>query len=491
MLKKLLLALVALVALLAAAVAVNTLRQGSRQLQVPPAPQLAVDHTAVAETLAALVRLRTVSVAGEPQANADQFRALHAELQRRFPRVHATLQREVVGDFSLLYTWKGSDPSARPVALMAHHDVVPVAPGTETAWTVPAFEGRIADGHVWGRGTWDDKGNLVAQLQAIETLLAAGHRPQRTIVLVSGADEELGGLRGAAEIVKLLKARGLRFEFVIDEGLVLTEGVVPGVRAPAALVGIAEKGYITVQLTARAAPGHGSMPPPAGTSAIAKLSAALQRLDQDQFKPELQGVARALFDTLAPEMGGLQRVVLSNLWLTKPLVEAQLARAPSTNAMLRTTTALTMVSAGNKFNVIPGQAQAVLDFRILPGDTREDVLRHVRARVGPDVEVQAIGGSTDPTPVTPTDSASYRHLERTLRALFPDTVVAPALYVAGSDSQHFVPIADAIYRFSPIRAKPADLPRLHGTDERISIRNLAELVRFYHQLIAGLNTPAT
>jgi carboxypeptidase PM20D1 len=487
--KRVLLVLLGLVLVLVAAVAVNTLRHGSRQLDVPVAPPLAVDEKAVADKLAGLVRLRTISVADDPQANADEFRKLHAELALRFPLVHARLQREVVGGFGLLYTWRGTDAAAKPIALMAHHDVVPIAPGTESQWQVPPFDGVVRDGYVWGRGTWDDKGNLVAQLEAVERLLADGFQPRQTVYIVSGADEELGGTRGAAQVVAMLKQRGVRLDFVIDEGLVLTEGVVPGLVAPAALIGVAEKGYITVQLTAKAAPGHGSMPPPTGTSAIARLAAALLRLDQDQFKPKLQGVARELFDTLAPEMGGLQRVVLSNLWLFGPLVEAQLTKAPSTNAMLRTTTALTMISAGNKSNVIPGRAQAVLDFRILPGDTRETVLQHVRDRVGADVAVESLGGSTDPTPITPTDTASYRTLERTLRSVFPGTLVAPALYVAGSDSQHFVPIADSIYRFSPVRARPEDLPRLHGTNERISTANLAELVRFYHQLLRNLNAP--
>ncbi|TFZ08212.1 M20 family peptidase [Ramlibacter humi] len=489
MLRRIVIAVVAAVALFAAAVAVNTLRHGSRQLDVPPAPPLAVDEKAVADKLAALVRLRTVTVPEDPQANAGEFRKLHAELAARFPLVHARLQREMLGDFGLLYTWRGTDASAKPVALMAHQDVVPIAPGTESQWQQPPFGGVIQDGYVWGRGTWDDKGNLVAELEAVERLLAEGFQPRQTVYIVSGADEELGGMRGAAQAVALLKQRGVRLDFVIDEGLVLTEGLVPGIGAPTALIGVAEKGYITVQLTARAAPGHGSMPPPAGTSAIAKLSAALQRLDQDQFTPRLQGVARELFETLAPEMGGAQRVVLSNLWLFRPLVEAQLAKVPSTSAMLRTTTALTMLSAGNKFNVVPGQAQATLDFRILPGDTRETVLQHVRDRVGPGVDVKSIGDSTDPTPITSTQTASYRTLERTLRSLFPGTLVAPALYVAGSDSQHFVPIADSIYRFSPVRAKAEDLPRLHGTNERISTANLAELVRFYHLLLRNLNAP--
>jgi carboxypeptidase PM20D1 len=489
MFKRVLLAVLALIALLAAAVAVNTVRQGSRQLTVPPAPPLAIDEKALADKLAALVRLRTISVPDQPQANADEFRKLHAELATRFPLVHARVKREVVGDFGLLYIWTGTDAAAKPVMLMAHHDVVPIAPGTEGQWQVPPFDGVVKDGYVWGRGTWDDKGNLVAQLEAIERLLAAGHQPRQTVYVFSGADEELGGTRGAALAMQQLKQKGVRLEFVLDEGLVLTEGLVPGVAAPAALIGVAEKGYITVQLTAKATAGHGSMPPVTGSSAIAKLSNALKRLDEDQFKPRLEGVARELFETLAPEMGGAQRVVLSNLWLFKPVVEAQLAKVPSTSAMLRTTTALTMLNAGNKFNVVPGQAQAVLDFRILPGDTRETVLQHVKARVGPDVEVATLGDSTDPTPITSTQTPSWRTLERTLRSVFPDTLVAPALYVAGSDSQHFVPIADSIYRFSPVRAKPQDLPRLHGTNERLSTANLAELVRFYHQLLRNLNAP--
>ena len=195
----------ALLLLLAAILAANTLRQGSRQLAVPPAPALAVDTQALAQTLAGAVRLRTVASATDPQANATEFRQLHDWLQQRFPRLHASLQREVVG-LALLYTWRGSDPQARPIALLAHQDVVPVEPGTEAQWQQPPFGGVVADGFVWGRGTWDDKGNVVAQMQAVEMLLAAGFQPRQTVYLVFGADEEVGGLRGAQQIAKLLEA---------------------------------------------------------------------------------------------------------------------------------------------------------------------------------------------------------------------------------------------------------------------------------------------
>jgi carboxypeptidase PM20D1 len=490
MTKRILLAMLIVLLLLAAAVGVNTLRQGSRQLEVAPAPPLAFDANAVADKLAGTIRFQTITSVDDPALNAAEFRKLHAYLEQRFPLVHQKLKREFVGDLSLLYTWPGSDPQAKGVALMAHHDVAPIAAGTEASWQVPPFAGVVKDGYVWGRGAWDDKGNLVAQLEAIELLLAAGFQPRQTVYVVSGADEEVAGLRGAAKIVQLLQQRKVRLDFVIDEGLVLTEGIIPGVPAPAALIGVAEKGYVTVKLKVNTAPGHASMPPPPGTTAIVRMGAALKRLDDEQFPAELKGVARELFQTLAPEMKGFQRVALSNLWLFGPLVEKQLAKGPSTNAMMRTTTALTIMNAGNKANVVPGQAEAILDFRILPGDTRESVLRHVREKVGPDVEVSAIGGSTDPTPVTSTQSASYQVLARTLRSVFPGTIVAPGLYIAGSDSQHFVPIADNIFRFSPVRVKPEDVARLHGTNERMATANLGELVRFYHQLLRNLNAPA-
>jgi carboxypeptidase PM20D1 len=489
MLKRILWGLLALIVLLVAAVAVNTARQGSRQLAVGAAPPLAVPADAVADALAGAVRFRTESSLTDPQANADEFRRLHAYLQQRFPRLHATLQREEVGGFGLLYTWRGTDPAAKPIALMAHQDVVPIERGTEAQWTAPPYAGTIRDGFVWGRGTWDDKGNLVAQMQAIEMLLASGFQPRQTVYLVAGADEEVSGLRGAKAIAALLASRNVRLDFVLDEGLFIGEGLLPGIARPIALVGIAEKGYTSVVLKVKGVAGHASAPPPPGRTAIAKISAALQQLDQHQLPAALAGVGREMFETLAPEMSGFQRVALSNLWLFGPVVKSQLEKAGSTNSMVRTTTALTIVNAGIKDNVIPGQAEAVVNFRIMPGESRASVLQHVRDTVGPDVEVSELPGATEPTGISPTSAPSYQRLARTLRSLYADLLVTPALFVAGSDSHHFEGIADGIYRFSPVHVKAEDLPRLHGTDERLSVANLVELVRFYHQLLRDVASP--
>jgi carboxypeptidase PM20D1 len=482
LIKRVLLALLALLLLLSAAVVVNTLRQGSRQLDVPPAPPLAVDEKGVAETLAASLRFKTVSSYDDPRQNADQFLGLHAWLQQRFPKAHAAMQREVVGELSLLYTWPGSDPKAKPILLMAHQDVVPISPGT--TWQASPFAGEIKDGFVWGRGAWDDKANLISQMEAVEMLAASGFKPRQTIYLAFGADEEVGGQRGAFEIAKLLQQRGVRLDFIIDEGLLITQGILPGLDQPAALIGIAEKGYLSVGLKVPATPGHSSMPPPKGETAIAMMSDALRRLDDQQLPAAIRGVAREMFETVAPEMHGFNRFALTNLWLFGPLVQSQLEKGASTNAMLRTTTALTVFNAGNKDNVIPGQAEATVNFRLLPGDTREHVLQHVKDTVGsPRFELTAMPFSSEPSPVTPTRSESYQLIARTVRAQFPGTVVSPGLMIGATDSRHFTAISDHIYRFSPVRARAEDLPRFHGTNERIATGNLAELVRFYHQLI--------
>ena len=481
---RLLVALLALLGLLVVVLALNTWRQGSRQVQVPPVAAIAIDEQAVAQSLSAAIRTKTVSSLDDAALNANQFEALHAHLQARYPKLHAALQREVVGGLSLLYTWKGSDPSAKPILLMAHQDVVPIAPGTEGNWQAEPFAGTLRDGFVWGRGSWDNKANLIAQMEAVEMLVASGFKPRRTIYLAFGADEEVGGQRGAAAIAKLLAERQVKLDFVIDEGLLITEGVMPGLQPPTAIIGIAEKGYLSLNLRVEVPPGHSSIPPPPGTSAIAMMSAALKQLDDQQLPANIRGVAREMFETVAPEMSGLSRVALSNLWLFGPMVQKQLEAGASTNAMLRTTTALTIVNAGNKDNVLPGLAEATVNFRLVPGDTQDSVVAHARQAIGNDKVQLKVRTGTEASKVAPTDSASYKLIERTVRELFPGTIVAPGLMVGGTDSKHFEPLSDHVYKFSPVRAKAEDLPRFHGTNERISTANLAELIRFYHRLLS-------
>ncbi|CAM5797442.1 M20 family peptidase [Rhizobacter fulvus] len=476
---------------LAVAVGAKTLLMPSRQLAVAPATPVKVDVAAVAERLGAAVRLKTIAARDDVDAKAAEFTALHALLQASFPKAHAVLQREVVGQYGLVYTWPGTDPKAAAIGLMAHQDVVPVAPGTEGDWQQPPFSGAVKDGFVWGRGSWDDKGNLMSMMEAVELLAAAGFKPRQTVYLIFGHDEEQGGQRGALQIAKLFKQRGIHLQFIVDEGLLITEGVLAGLSRPAALVGVAEKGYLSVNLTASATPGHSSMPPPeAGQSAIGMMSVALAKLEDQQMPLAVRGLSREMFETIAPEMNGMNRVFLSNLWLFRPVIEQQLKKGASTSAMMRTTTALTIASAGNADNVLPGRAHATVNFRLAPGDSSDAIVEHVNTVVkNPAIKVEKAEGFSEASKVAATDAPGFQLISRTLRQLHPDVVVAPGLMLGATDSRHFDGIADNIYKFSPVRAKPEDLKRFHGTNERISTANYVDLIQFWHQLI-GNSAPA-
>ena len=327
----------------------------------------------------------------------------------------------------------------------------------------------------------DDKVAVLGSLEAVELLLAQGFRPTRTVYLAFGHDEEIGGHQGAARIASLLRSRGVRLEYLIDEGLCIGHGLIPGVAAPLAMIGIAEKGRLVLELTARTGGGHASMPP--AQTAIGILSAAIQRLETNPMPTAMKEPVRQLFASVGPAMPFLQRVVLANLWLLEPLVRYQLAGSPSTNALVRTTAAVTMARAGTKENLLPTEATATVDFRILPGDTIAAVMEHVSRVINdPRITIRRLQGS-EPSPVSDTTAASFNAVAASIQRAFPDAVVAPGLVIAGTDSKHYISISDAAYRFLPLRLTPEDLPRIHGTDERIAVDNYAEIIAFYLQLL--------
>lgn len=477
----------ALLALLLVMV-VKALATPSRQITVEPAAGVPIDPNRAAAHLARAVTFQTISHQDPAQNDRAAFLGLHAALQEMFPRAHQALTREIVGDLGLLYTWKGKDASRPPILLMAHLDVVPVEPGTEGDWQKPPFAGVVEGGFVWGRGAMDFKSGVVGILEAIEALVEQGHSPSRSIYLAFGHDEEVGGQRGAQAIAELLASRKIHFAYVLDEGLVITQGMLKGVDRPIAFIGLAEKGYLSVELAVETAGGHSSMPP--RPTPIGILSRALARLDGTSMPGRIDGPTRLMFETLAPEMPFGQRLLLSNLWLVSPIAKSILSASPATDALLRTTTAPTMLEGSVKENVLPKRPRAVVNFRMLPGDTRQDVLDHVKRVVADDrVQVRAIGhDSRDASPISDAAGPGYKSIERTLRQIFPSAIVAPSLLPSGTDSRHYQPLADGVYRFSPQRTGPEDRARFHGTNERLSIENFAECVRFYAQLIKNGDT---
>lgn len=459
----------------------RALRATSRQVQVEPAPPVAIDGDAAVARLAEAIRFQTISNQDPAKFDAVQFNGLQALLAQRFPRVHAALKREVINDYSLLYTWEGRG-QGKPIVLLAHLDVVPVEAGTEGKWAQPPFSGAIADGYVWGRGSLDDKHSVLAILEAVEYLLGAGFQPASTVYLAFGHDEESSGRNGAAVMAARLGERGVDAEFVLDEGGSIIEGMVPGIAAPVASVCVGEKGYVSVELTARSSGGHSSMPPlhtPIGT-----LSAAIEKLERNQVPAHVDAAMGKSFAFMGPELPFGQRVLFANLWLFGPLVERVLAKSPQSNAAIRTTTAPTIIEGGVKENILPASVRAVVNFRILPGDTVTSVVEHVRRVVDdPTVEIRVLGEGNDPSPLSNPDAPAFGRIARAIRATFPGTLVTPFLTLGATDARYYAVISPNVYRFAPMRMRPEDLPRIHGTNERIAVKDYVGMIRFYIELL--------
>ena len=452
---------------------------------------LSVASQAVADPtsrLAESVTFRTVSPETAADFDPAPFLAFRDFLERSFPQVHGALEREIVSGYSLLYTWRGSDSSLPPVLLAAHYDVVPVVPGSLGRWSHPPFAGVIADGYVWGRGTLDDKVGVMGMLEALESLVASGFAPRRTVYLAFGHDEEVGGDQGARAIVDLLEARGVRLWFSLDEGMVIADGMA-GLSEPVAMIGVAEKGFLTLELTASAPGGHSSMPP--GVSAIGRLAEAVQRVEDAPLPAHLRGVAGDMLDSIAPMLPAGQRFAIGQRWLIGPFLVNSLAADPATNAMIRTTTAVTMIHGGVKANVLPSTATATVNFRVHPGDTADAIVAHVREAIDdPEIEVTVVS-SSEASDVASTSSDAYEVLRATLDQRYPGIPVAPALVVGGTDSKHYMRIADDAYRFSPVRVGVDDTSRIHGIDERIGIDVYAEVAPFYEALLRRVAGPAS
>jgi carboxypeptidase PM20D1 len=471
------------VASLVAILTVRTLLLTSRQIDVPAVEPIEVDSGAAIDRLAQAVRVPTISHEAKADFDPAPFLRFHTLLEQSFPLAHEHLKRERVADYSLLYTWQGSDPKLQPILLMAHIDVVPIEPGTENDWENPPFGGVVSEGFLWGRGSLDDKGSLMAEMEAVEVLLARGFRPQRTIHLAFGHDEEVGGNEGAVGIAKLLAERKVRLLFTLDEGMAILEGSGFGIEIPAAIIAVAEKGSISLKLTARARGGHSSTPPE--TTSVGTLARAVSKLEASPMPARLSGPAAMMLDSVAPEMGFVPRLFIANRWLFGPLLIRQLESRPGGNALVRTTTAPTILRGGIKENVLPSEAFALVNFRILPGDTIEGVTAHVRRAVdNPELGIEDGGRiRREASPVARVGSPGFRVIHRSIRQIFPETVVVPGLTLGGTDSRHYIGVTDDSYRFVPIRGRPEDLERIHGTNERIAVENYTEIVRFYAQLI--------
>ena len=437
----------------------------------------------------ALVRIPTMSRLDESETDFSQFDRFIAALPELYPALHGVLERELIDGYSLLYRWRGSEPSAEcalePTVLMAHYDVVPA---TEEGWIVPPFTAQIVPGAsgdlIWGRGTLDDKGALVSILEGVEARVLAGFRPKRDVYLSFGHNEETTGA-GASAIVDELRRRGVRAALVLDEGGAVVEGIFPGVAKPSAVVGVSEKGITSMVLTVQQLGGHASTPP--RLTATARLARAIVRLNSKPFPARFSPTNLEMIATLGAHASSPLKWVFTNLWLTRPVLVRMFARlGDETNAMVRTTQAVTQLSGSLAANALAERAVATVNVRIAVGSSVVEAMRHVRSAINDDgVQIEALHPS-EPSPVSPTTGPAWELLARTIEQTFDGVIVTPYIQLGASDSRHFTRISDHVYRFSPFEMTAEQRGTLHAVNERISVDTWLRGVRFYERLIGEL-----
>ena len=444
---------------------------------IGPVAQHDFDEEAAVERLSQAIQFRTVSPQDPADMEVEEFEGWISFIESAYPALHETLERERINEYTLLYRWDGTNPDLKPGMMMGHYDVVPVEENTAAEWAYPPYSGAIADGYIWGRGTLDDKGGLMSTLEAVEYLAASGFEPERTMYFAANHDEEVGGHEGASIVADTLEARGTELAFLVDEGLPVAEEIIEGIESPLAMIGVAEKGQVTLELSIVREGGHASMPP--RETAIGELARAVRSLKDNPMPGRFADLVQSTFDPVSPELPFVYRAALANLWLARPIIERQLSRIPHTNAALRTTIAPTIFRAGMKTNVLPARAETIINFRIHPNDTVESVIEHVESTIeNPNIKIEKMEGARNASGVSDTEAVHYQRLKRSIWETFDEIPIAPSIFVAATDTRHFLDLTDNIYRFRPIRATPDDRGRIHGTDERVGIGNYVEMVQF-------------
>ena len=439
------------------------------------------------KNLSDAIKIPTIANRDESIVDWSTFDNFHAFLEKAYPLIHKNLEKQVISTRSLMYHWKSEHPEKAPICLLSHQDVVPVTPGTEEDWKYPAFGGEVAEGFLWGRGAIDMKNHLIGVMEAVETLLEEGYVPERDVYLCFGHNEEVMAedeTCGADCMMRWFKEKGIKLDSVLDEGGAILEAKVDKViDGHLAGVGIAEKGHVDFEISVNAKGGHSSQPPK--HSALGELSRIICKLENNQFKAELPPQLYSLFNEIGKNTTYPVRCVMSNLPVLKPLITKICSNIPPVASMMRTTTAVTMSNGSPAPNVLPQKASAVVNFRIMPGQTIDDVEKHIRKCAGPKAEIRLISGK-NPSKISPTDSRAFKVIEEICKSMDPKAIVAPYLVMGGTDARQYEDVCDNIYRYSPFLMDTALLLTTHGTNERIPVSSLEDGVAFFKRYIRAL-----
>lgn len=439
--------------------------------------------TQAIEHLQEIIQTKTISYIDREKIDFNEYEKFILNLQKFYPTLFAKAEFERIEGYSLLFKIKGKT-NKQPVGFMGHYDVVPV---NEEGWIVSPFSGEIKDGFIYGRGTLDMKGHVVALLESIESMLIQNNEFERDIYLMFGHNEETGSTlpdSGAKKIMELLRDKGLHFHCVVDEGGAFIDGKPMGVKGIVGLVGIAEKGYCDIELTAVQSGGHASMPPE--TSALFDVCKAAMLMESDKFKADFNDATNAMFDALIPFMNQPLKFLFLNKSIFKPILIKALIKSPETAATVRTTSVMTMASGSKAPNVLAQEARININCRLVPGDTVEMLVDRIQKRVGTNISVKPINGN-DPTIVSPSTNNQFKTIIQSIKTVYPDVItIAPYLMVAATDSRLYHPISDGVYRVQPFMSMLEDRATVHADNERVSVESYLKGIEFFKLCVSSL-----
>lgn len=464
---------------LAVALGVGAVRPIREPRRLPPLEGLRIDTARATQNVARYVRIDTTNPPGIVAEEVPAYARLLVEAYA----APLGLEHEVIDGRMLLIRWRARGSRLRPVLFLSHADVVPVAEQERSRWTHPPFGGLVEGGFVWGRGALDNKASAVCILEAIASMKQAGIGPRRDVLLLVGPDEETGGDHGTHAFVERHLDRIGRPELVIDEGSAVVPDILPGIQIAAVAVG--EKRFVTVRASVQGHAGHSSTPD-AASDAPTVLTAALGRLAEWQDEPVMLPPMEVFLDRVSSRMSFPRRMVLRNRWLFERVIFAQLDRNRASRAAIRNTWSLTILRAGVKDNVVPARAEALINLRLLPNADRDAVIDRIREQLGDRRVRVEIHSDWDPAPIAPIEGALWSRLESALAAALPRVVVAPTITPGTTDSRWTAQAGIPSYRFLPFTLDAGERARIHGIDERISIRNIEQGIRVYAHLLRYL-----
>ena len=483
MLKKFFSIIAIAVCLLLAVLIFNTFRARPwpihKAVALEPLPDSAVVHMSNA------IRIKTVSPEDTLRIDSAHFNQFRIFLEQSYPLIHQQLSRTIIKDYSYIFEWKGSDTSLLPLILMGHYDVVPVEPSAVKLWTVQPFGGEVKDSIIWGRGAVDDKAALISILEATESLLKKGFKPVRTILLCFGHNEESTGT-GAIAIVDYLQQKHIRADMVIDEGGEITTGKMKDVERPVAMIGVGEKGYVTFELAVQKPGGHSSKPD--NETAIDILAKALYNLRRVQMAVKLTEPLKEYFNRVSGSSSSfLNKMALNNLWLFTSSVQNKLSGSPEGDAMQRTTIVPTILESGIRENVIPTNAKAIVNCRILTGETTKQTEDFIRNAINDNRVTITIKGdfNTEPSPLTDVNSPAFKRMEEAVYQTVDDVIPVPYVMLGASDSRNYRVISNGVINFTPL----INSKGFHGIDERLPIKDFQRSINFFSSIIKESGKP--